>query len=251
MEAKSNSDSKPGKFSNTKVVSINRLRMNPNDIRYFRDSDYIRQLAKSIEEFGLRMPIVVEDNKDGTYTIIDGHYRYLAIKLLKWTKVKVVVFKGSELDKVRLTMSISSNSKPFNPMDKLKAIKYLCEVLKLKPERVGELIGLKRRMVYYYLLIDKHLTEEEKLKLAMGKMSVREAIKLAIRRKSGVANRNVCFICREWRDGVVPMFFCPKHHKAVQSLVKNLLRLNSDGFALTEQEKEKILKIVIAFLRSL
>ena len=73
---------------------IGNLLTNPYQPRLNIEIKDIEGLAQSIKEQGLLQPIIVRDNYDKTYTIIAGHRRVEACKLLSEKMVKAVVLKN-------------------------------------------------------------------------------------------------------------------------------------------------------------
>jgi ParB family chromosome partitioning protein len=69
-----------GSFAD-KIKSIDIDKLVPHCSNFYPVSD-IELLAEDIERQGLKSNLVVRDNGDGTYTIISGHRRFGAIKLL-------------------------------------------------------------------------------------------------------------------------------------------------------------------------
>lgn len=70
-------------------LSIGQLKPDPKNPRN-RDKRSIREIAKSIREFGFVQPIVVDEE----FRIIIGHGRYVAAKHLKYDLVPVIIVKG-------------------------------------------------------------------------------------------------------------------------------------------------------------
>lgn len=64
---------------------------NPQQPRTRFDPEYIKGLAHSIKEHGLQSPILVEDNGDGTYTLVDGECRLRAHKLAGLKTIEATV----------------------------------------------------------------------------------------------------------------------------------------------------------------
>ena len=73
---------------------IGNLLTNPYQPRLNIEIKDIEGLAQSIKEQGLLQPIIVRDNYDKTYTIIAGHRRVEACKLLSEKMVKAIVLKN-------------------------------------------------------------------------------------------------------------------------------------------------------------
>lgn len=70
----------------TKKININELKPYLNNAK-LHPNNQIRQLKKSIEDYGYIAPIIV----DKDYNIIAGHGRYQALKELEYKDVEVVV----------------------------------------------------------------------------------------------------------------------------------------------------------------
>ena len=54
-------------------------------------AEHIRELAKRIAEEGLLQPIIVEKREDGQYTVVAGHLRLAACKMLGWETIPAIV----------------------------------------------------------------------------------------------------------------------------------------------------------------
>lgn len=59
----------------------------------------VAAIKSSLEEFGQLKPIVVYDNKDGTYTIIAGNHTVYAAKELGWKEIAAVVEGDMDIKK--------------------------------------------------------------------------------------------------------------------------------------------------------
>ena len=53
-----------------------------------------QELMASIKNYGFTVPILVQDNKDGTYTLIDGEHRTLIAKELGYEKIPAVIVEA-------------------------------------------------------------------------------------------------------------------------------------------------------------
>lgn len=82
--------SKDIKIKTPILVELKKLKPNPwNPNKVFKPE--MDLLILSIKKSGFCFPIIVVDNEDGTYTIVDGYHRHLVAKKLKMEKVPVVV----------------------------------------------------------------------------------------------------------------------------------------------------------------
>ena len=73
----------------TQEMPTRALRAHPSNSRTHPNKQ-IRQLARSIEQFGFTIPIIVDENR----TILAGHGRWLAVQQLALQSVPVVVLSG-------------------------------------------------------------------------------------------------------------------------------------------------------------
>ena len=78
---------------NAEEMPIDKISANPNQPRKNFDEQALRELADSIKKHGVIMPIVVNDNGDGTYMIIAGERRIRDCKLAGIETIPVVVRK--------------------------------------------------------------------------------------------------------------------------------------------------------------
>lgn len=76
-----------------KYIELNRLKPYERNPRI--NSDAVSKVANSIEEFGFKVPIVINDE----YVIINGHTRYEASKKLKLKKIPCVI--ASDLNELQ------------------------------------------------------------------------------------------------------------------------------------------------------
>lgn len=67
------------------MVELAKIKQYGNNAKLHPESQ-IKQIAKSIEEFGFNDPIAIDENN----TIIEGHGRYLAAMLLKMDKIPAI-----------------------------------------------------------------------------------------------------------------------------------------------------------------
>lgn len=72
-------------------IQISSILPHPDQPRKHIDQEYIKGLAESIRTEGLKDPITVEDNLDGTYTLVKGQCRILAVKSNGETSIEAIV----------------------------------------------------------------------------------------------------------------------------------------------------------------
>jgi len=81
------------------------------------------ELRASIEQHGFTVPILVKDNQDGTFTLIDGEHRIMIAKELGYEKVPAVITQGDEKKITLLNILANTARGTQNPLDVAKALK--------------------------------------------------------------------------------------------------------------------------------
>lgn len=76
-------------------LNINEIKPYKNNPR--KNNEAIRIVANSIEKFGFKVPLTVDEN----YVIITGHTRYEASKLLNLKKIPCIIVKDLDENKIR------------------------------------------------------------------------------------------------------------------------------------------------------
>lgn len=89
--------STPNKNQGIKKIDVSLILPNPNQPRKIFDEEKLQELSDSIKEHGLLQPVVVFENKDGTYTLIAGERRLRAHKIAQIEEIKSIVVDEDEL----------------------------------------------------------------------------------------------------------------------------------------------------------
>lgn len=148
----------------------------PGQGTYYSTSppEKIRALADDLRRNGLRHPIIVlppgnKANLPGG-TIIDGHDRVAAAKLLGWTEIDVIVrYDLADADPAtveREYLECNLTRKHLDPLDQARAVQRLLEIEKRREpgelwrsertearDRVGKTIGMSGRNLERYMNI--------------------------------------------------------------------------------------------------
>ena len=74
-------------------------------------------LKGSIEANGILNPLLVKENEDGTYTLIDGHRRFEAAKLLGYKTIRVVKHQDIEEKEELFAIVANSNQKALSAVE--------------------------------------------------------------------------------------------------------------------------------------
>ncbi|MBE7082785.1 MAG: ParB/RepB/Spo0J family partition protein [Clostridiales bacterium] len=128
----------------TNEIEIGKIFANPNQPRKNFNKEALEELAASIKVHGVIQPLVVNDQKDGTYMIIAGERRYRASKMAGLTAVPCVVKDYSQKQIKEISIIENLQREDLNPIESARAIKQLMEEYKMTQEAVSERIGVSR-----------------------------------------------------------------------------------------------------------
>lgn len=131
------------KYSNEDIIqlNINDIQPNPEQPRKHFDESAIAELAYSIKEFGVLQPLVVTNNKNGTYTIIAGERRWRAAKLAGLSKVPVIARSASELEKLELGLIENVQREDLTPLEQATSIERLHDQFSMSYTAIASKLG--------------------------------------------------------------------------------------------------------------
>lgn len=129
---------------NAEDMRLDLITANPNQPRKSFDEQALKELANSIKEHGVIMPIVVNDNGDGTYMIIAGERRFRASKLAGMQTIPVVIRNYSEREIKEISLIENLQREDLNPIEAATAMKQLMNDYKLTQDELAERIGKSR-----------------------------------------------------------------------------------------------------------
>ncbi len=119
---------------------------NKNQPRTNFDEESIRELADSIQAFGLIQPIIVRSlDRGGMYEIISGERRYRAVKLLGLNTIPCIVnYNVDNLASLEMALIENVQRDDLSPIELSHAYKQLIDEFKLTHEDLSKRIGKSR-----------------------------------------------------------------------------------------------------------
>ena len=125
-------------------IDINKLEANPNQPRKNFNQEALNELANSIKVHGIIQPLVVNDQKDGTYLIIAGERRYRASLIAGLKKVPCIIkdYSNKQINEISIIENLQRED--LNPIESARAIKQLMDDYNMTQEAVSERIGVSR-----------------------------------------------------------------------------------------------------------
>ena len=140
------------------AIKISDIKANLNQPRSYFDDNSIKELADSIKEQGLLMPILVKKDKNSTnnkkFIIIAGERRWRACKSLKMKTINAIIIKNTS-EKSDALAAIIENVQRENLSVLEEAIAYdkLIKNYKMKHEDIAKSTGKSRSYITNLLRI--------------------------------------------------------------------------------------------------
>jgi|GEM_PF-1455493 ParB family chromosome partitioning protein len=139
-------------------IPVTKIMRNPQQPRTVFDKDSLAELAQSIKETGLIQPIVVEDNGDGTYTLVGGERRWRAHQLLGRETIEANIrersnHNGRELLVMGLVENVQRDD--MNAMDEGEAYQRLHDEHGMDWADIGKQVGKSTSALQQRALLTK------------------------------------------------------------------------------------------------
>lgn len=125
-------------------VAISEIFPNPHQPRKAFDENALNDLANSIKEHGVIMPLVVNRQPDGTYMIVAGERRYRAAMKAGLSAVPVIVKELSDREIQEISLIENLQREDLNPIEAAYGMKRLMEEFGLTQEMLAERLGKSR-----------------------------------------------------------------------------------------------------------
>lgn len=133
-------------------VPIDQLKQPDYDVREFREDADIENIRKALEEDGQLMPLLLGEQENGQYPILDGNHRYLAAKRLGWPALDCIhVGGGLSDDKAQIIANITRLE--LTQAEKLSVFDYMLNVLEMDQTTAAKEVGFDRSQVTRYASI--------------------------------------------------------------------------------------------------
>ncbi len=125
-------------------VSLEDVFPNPDQPRKAFDENALNDLANSIKEHGVIMPLVVNKAPGGRYMIIAGERRYRAALRAGLTQVPVIIKELEEREIQEISLIENLQREDLNPIEAAYGMKRLMEEFSLTQEVLAERLGKSR-----------------------------------------------------------------------------------------------------------
>jgi len=140
----------PSHQNSSSEISLNKLVMNPYQPRIDINIHTLNELISSIEQNGLMQPIIVTEKKEnGFHTIVAGHRRFEAFKIMGKNEIPTIVMPNL-LDKDLAILSLTENlmRENLHPIENAIAIKNILDKKIVESQnKLAEYVGLSKGYV--------------------------------------------------------------------------------------------------------
>lgn len=130
-----------------KTIPVSAVIPNPRQPRTVFTDDELAELADSIREHGIIQPLIVNDEVNGTYTLIAGERRLRAAQLAGLNSVPVVIRNADEQELLELALIENIQRSDLSPLETAEAYKSLEENFNLTHEEISKKVGKNRSSV--------------------------------------------------------------------------------------------------------
>ena len=125
-------------------IKIENIVTNKNQPRRVFKEEAIRELAESIEPYGLIQPIIVRRTTRNKYEIVAGERRYRASKLAAREKISAIVVDVDQEEASKLALIENIQREELNPLEEARAYKALIEDFEISQKELSQLMGKSR-----------------------------------------------------------------------------------------------------------
>ena len=129
-------------------LELPKIRRNPDQPRRHFDPDEMQTLAESIERYGMKQPILVQDTDAGDFLLVAGERRYRAHELLGRQTIFAIVTSG-DADELALVENVQRVD--LDAIELAEALGRLMERHGYTQEELGRIIGKSQSAVSHTL----------------------------------------------------------------------------------------------------
>lgn len=132
-------------------VELDRIERNPDQPRRIFDPEDMQTLAESIERYGMKQPILVQDTGDGRFLLVAGERRYRAHEMLGRDTIFAIVTSG-DADELALVENVQRVD--LNAIELAQALARLMERHGYTQEELGRIVGKSQSAISHTLRLN-------------------------------------------------------------------------------------------------
>lgn len=155
-------------------IPVDLIRTNPEQPRKNFSASELEELTRSIKEYGVLQPIILNKERDGKYIIIAGERRFRAAKYAGLNKIPAVVKEFSNKDSAIISIIENVQREDLSFIEEAKAYKKLMDEFGLTQSELSYKIGKKQSTISNKIRI-LSLPEEIQDKIVDNRLTERHA----------------------------------------------------------------------------
>ena len=156
-------------------INIDKIKDFPNHPFKVVNDDKMQELASSVKEYGVILPIMVRPKEDGTYEIVSGHRRKMAAQIAGLKDIKCIVKDLTDDEATIIMVDSNIQREEILPSERAFAYKMKLEAMKhqgirndltsrpvgdkLSTEVLGEEVGESARQIQRYIRLTELIPE--------------------------------------------------------------------------------------------
>lgn len=158
-----------------KYIDIDKIKDFPNHPFKVVNDVKMQELASSVKEYGVILPIMVRPKEDGTYEIVSGHRRKMAAQIAGLKDIKCIVKDLTDDEATIIMVDSNIQREEILPSERAFAYKMKLEAMKhqgirndltsrpvgdkLSTEVLGEEVGESARQIQRYIRLTELIPE--------------------------------------------------------------------------------------------
>lgn len=124
------------KAEKVEKIDISNITDFPDHPFKVKNDEKMKEMVKSVKEYGVIMPVIVRPKEDGTYEMISGHRRKRACELAGIKQIRCIVKDLSDDEATILMVDSNIQREEILPSEKAFAYKMKLEAMKHQGKRV-------------------------------------------------------------------------------------------------------------------
>lgn len=145
---------------NVTKISVSKIVPYDKQPRKYFDEAKMGTLRNSIKKYGIKEPLTVEIQKDGTFLLVNGERRFRAAKDLGMKEVPVVIeAESNSVQRLILMFHLQEQHEGWTPIEKAIAVSELAGEMKSTIQDISKLLGIPSSTVSDYIafgnIVDK------------------------------------------------------------------------------------------------
>lgn len=137
----------------TSTIRLDQIKQSPFQPRQEFDNDKIHELANSIREKGVILPIVVRPRVGNFYELIAGERRFRAARLLGMEEIPAIVRHASDAELLEMSIIENVQREGLNPLEEARAYRRLAQEFGHSQDTIADKVGKDKSSISNLLRI--------------------------------------------------------------------------------------------------